>query len=205
MYSSHVLAAVGAERRQSLHRQARADGLVRTASLPKPTYDLDGVLIRPISPTDAAGLREGFARLGLRSRRLRFLGSKPSLTDAEVAYFTNVDHDKHEALVAVDTKARAGIGVARFIRDPLVPEVADVAITVVDDWQGHGVGSLLLRQLTDLAGCRGVRRFTALVSTDNMAMRRMLARIAGDVELVGRDADTLSYEISVRQPLEPCA
>src|SRR5947209_1032258 len=82
---------------------------------------------------------------------------------------------------------------------------ADVAITVVDEWQGNGVGSELLRQLTDLAGCRGVRRFTALVSADNMRMRRMLGRIAGDVELVGRDADTISYEIAVQRPLRPCA
>ena len=170
-----------------------------------PVHDLEAVMIRPIRPADAAGLREGFARLGQRSRRLRFLGSKTSLTDAEVAYFTDVDHVKHEALVAVDTSAQAGIGVARFIRDPLVPEVADIAITVVDEWQGHGVGSELLRQLTDVAGCRGVRRFTALVSVDNLRCRRMLARIAGQVELVGRDADTLSYEISVQRPLEPCA
>src|SRR5947209_4343604 len=205
MYSSHVLAAVGVERRRSLHRQGNADGLIRSATIAPPAHDLDSVLIRPIRPTDAAGLREGFARLSLRSRRLRFLGAKPSLTDAEVAYFTDVDHDKHEALVAVDTAAGAGIGVARFIRDPLVPEVADVAITVVDEWQGNGVGSELLRQLTDLAGCRGVRRFTALVSADNMRMRRMLGRIAGDVELVGRDADTISYEIAVQRPLRPCA
>jgi RimJ/RimL family protein N-acetyltransferase len=205
MYSSHVLAAVGAERRRSLHRQATADGLVRSATAAPPVFDLDGVLIRPIRPTDAAGLRDGFGRLGLRSRRLRFLGSKPSLSDTEVAYFTEVDHELHEALVAVDTVGDTGIGVARFIRDPLVPEVADVAITVVDDWQGRGVGSELLRQLTDLAGCRGVRRFTALVSADNLRMRRMLARMADDVVLVGRDADTLSYEIHVQRPLEPCA
>jgi RimJ/RimL family protein N-acetyltransferase len=205
MYSSHVLAAVGAERRRSLHRQSNADGLIRSATVPTPAHDLQAVLIRPIRATDAEGLREGFARLGLHSRRLRFLGSKNSLTDAEVAYFTDVDHDRHEALVAVDTAARSGIGVARFIRDPLAPEVADVAVTVVDEWQGHGVGSELLRQLTDLAGCRGVRRFTALVSTDNLRMRRMLARMFSEVELVGRDVDTLSYEIPVQRPLEPCA
>jgi GNAT superfamily N-acetyltransferase len=205
MYSSHVLAAVGAERRRSLHRQAKADGLIRSATLPSAVHDLDSVLIRPIRPTDAAGLREGFGRLGLHSRRLRFLGPKTSLSDAEVAYFTDVDHVSHEALVAVDTAGGAGIGVARFIRDPLVPEVADVAVTVVDEWQGHGVGSALLRQLTEVAGCRGVRRFTALVSTDNLRMRRLLARSNVDVELVGRDADTLSYEICVQRPLEPCA
>src|SRR3954451_5640703 len=123
MYSSHVLAAVGAERRQSLHRQRKADGLIRSAMMPAPAHDLDAVLIRPIRPADAAGLREGFARLGLRSRQVRFLSAKPSLSDAEVAYFTDVDHDRHEALVAVDTTASTGIGVARFIRDPLVPEI----------------------------------------------------------------------------------
>ena len=204
MYSSHVLAAVGAERRRSLLRGAAVNGLVRATRSAAPVHDLDSVLIRPIRPTDAAGLREGFERLGVRSRRLRFLGWKASLTDAEVAYFTEVDHDKHEALVAVDTEAHSGIGVARFIRDPLGPEVADVAVTVVDEWQGHGVGSELLRRLTEVAGCKGVQRFTALVSADNLAMRRMLTHL-NDVELVGRDAGTLSYEIPVQRPLRPCA
>jgi len=205
MYSSHVLAAVGAERRRTLLRRAAANNLVRVARTPERAHDLDAVMIRPIRPSDADGLRDGFNRLGVRSRRLRFLGWKASLTDAEVAYFTDVDHDKHEALVAVDTTAKAGVGVARFIRDPREPEVADIAITVVDEWQGNGLGSELLRRLTEVAGCKGVQRFTALVSADNLPIRRMLAHFGDDVALVGRDADTLSYEIAVQRPLRPCA
>ena len=61
------------------------------------------VLIRPVQGTgDAPLLAEGFARLSLRSRQLRFMTGKPQLSPAELRYFTEVDHHDHEAIGALD-------------------------------------------------------------------------------------------------------
>ena len=99
------------------------------------------VVIRAVQPQDARLLAEGFARMSPESRQLRFLTGKPSLTPAEVHYFTEVDHHNHEALGAVDPGDRLGLGVARFVRHAEDPDGAEVAVTVTDAWQRRGLAS----------------------------------------------------------------
>src|SRR5436190_18157619 len=135
------------------------------------------ILIRRVTPADAPILAGGFARLSEESRRLRFLTPKESLSDAELRYLTEVDGHHHEALGAVDPGTGEGIAVARFVRDEHERSRAEVAITVADDWQHRGVGKLLLIRLADRARDEGIRRFTALVSTDNRGMKALLGRL----------------------------
>jgi hypothetical protein len=45
-------------------------------------------------------------------------------------------HD-HEAMIALDEQTGEGIGVARYVWDPDHPDMAEVAVTVIDDWQGR--------------------------------------------------------------------
>ena len=86
--------------------------------------------IRRLRPTDAPVLAEAFEQLSSESRRLRFIGPKPSLSPRELAYLTDVDGHDHEALGASDHVTGRGVGVARFIRLADEPEVAEVAVTV---------------------------------------------------------------------------
>ena len=159
-----------------------------------PTVLRDGstVMVRPVQSSDASLLADGFARLSERSRRLRFLGEKDNLTVAELRYLTCIDHHNHEALGALSPDGR-GIGVARYIRDSEDPSRAEVAVTVVDEWHGRGLGTKLLELLSDRARAEGVERFTATVASDNMASSRLL-RSAGGV-LVSGSLSTREYEI----------
>src|SRR3954454_6173266 len=109
------------------------------------------VIIRPVTPADRGMLLSGFARFGARSRQQRFFGVKVKLTEAELAFFTEVDHHDHEALRAIDPPTGAGVGIARFIRLERGEAVAEAAVSVVDDWQGRGVGRALLAALVDRA------------------------------------------------------
>jgi RimJ/RimL family protein N-acetyltransferase len=156
------------------------------------------VLIRPIRGADAPALAAGFARLSARTRHLRFLTGKRELSAKELRYFTEVDHHDHEALAAVDPAARRGLGVARYVRSADDAWSADIALTVVDDWQGRGVGTALLARLAQRARQEGIRRFTALAVADNVAVAR-LARAAGAVFRRG-DFGTVGYEISLDAP-----
>jgi hypothetical protein len=99
--------------------------------------DGSAVLIRPVRSTDAALLADGFARLSAASRQMRFLGVKKALSAAELRYFTDVDHHDHEALGALDRADGRGVGIARYIRDADDPQAAEIAVTIVDDWQGR--------------------------------------------------------------------
>jgi RimJ/RimL family protein N-acetyltransferase len=157
------------------------------------------VLIRPIQSADAPLLADGFARLSDRSRQMRFLTVKKELSPAEWRYLTEVDHHDHEALGAADPAGGHGVGVARYVRSAEDPQAAEIAVTVVDEWQGRGLGTELLAQLSERARSEGICRFTGLVAADNVAMVRLARRIGAD--LVRRESATLLYEI----PLIPAA
>jgi RimJ/RimL family protein N-acetyltransferase len=154
------------------------------------------VLIRPVHRDDVALLEEGFSRLSAESRRLRFLTDKPKLSKAELEYFTHVDHHDHEAIGARDALDGRGLGIARFIRDPESPEVAEVAVAVVDDWQRRGLGTELLSRLFVRAREEGIRRFTALVDEDNEAVRALMAGLGGQIRAVEHAAGAVTYEIA---------
>jgi GNAT superfamily N-acetyltransferase len=174
-------------------QQARQAAAARHVSL----HDGSEVLIRRVQRDDAQLLADGFARLSLSSRWMRFLMARPKLSAAELRYLTEVDHHDHEALGAVDEVEGHGVGIARYIRLPGDAQAAEVAITVVDDWQGLGLGTVLLAQLSDRARAEGIRRFTALVAAENSAGHRLLRRARA--QFIRWDAATAQYEI----PLGP--
>jgi RimJ/RimL family protein N-acetyltransferase len=145
-------------------------------------YLRDGtaVRIRPIRRTDKRLLAEGMECLSDETRRLRFLTAKPRLSNAELRYFTEIDHHDHIALVAVPAEApETIIGVARAVRFEHDGELAEFAIVVGDHFQGRGLGRLLADRLVDAAQAEGVRRFTATVLGENaraIALVRSIAR-----------------------------
>jgi GNAT superfamily N-acetyltransferase len=152
-------------------------------------------LIRQVQSTDAPLLADGFARLSPRSRQMRFLTNKKELSNAELRYFTDVDHHDHEALVALNHADGRGVGIARYIRHAEDPQAAEIAVTVVDDWQGRGLGTELLTRLSGRARSEGIHRFTALVAEDNMTVARMLRNTSAS--LVGRSPGTAEYDITL--------
>lgn len=161
------------------------------------------VLVRPVQTSDVPLMIDGFARLSPNSRRQRFLTGKNALTARELRYFTDIDHRDHEALGAVDTVTGRGVGVARYIRDPDQVHCAEVAITVVDEWQHRGLGSELMARLAQRAQNEGIRYFHALIAADNAAVVALLRRMDADVDLISYDTDTVQYEISLRCR-QPC-
>jgi RimJ/RimL family protein N-acetyltransferase len=164
----------------------------------RPVVLRDGstVLIRPVRSADAPLVADGFARLSARSRQLRFLTPKKELSPAELRHFTDVDHHHHhEALGALDHADGRGVGIARYVRDADDPQAAEIAVTIIDDWQGRGLGTELVTQLSDRARSAGIRRFTALVAADNPAMAGLLRAVRAD--LVRREPGALRYEITL--------
>jgi RimJ/RimL family protein N-acetyltransferase len=160
------------------------------------------VVIRQVRSADAPLLADGFARLSPQSRRLRFLHRKDQLSAAELRYFTDVDHHDHEAVGALDRASGRGVGIARYVRDAADLHAAEIAVTVVDDWQGRGLGTELLAQLSGRARAEGIRRFTALVSADNAAMTALLRRLCADP--VHREHGTVEWEITLAPGGQPC-
>jgi len=141
-------------------------------------------------------LRTAFARLSARSRQLRFLTAKNTLSEAELRFLTEVDHHDHEALGALSADGR-GVGIARYIRDPGDPKAAEIAVTIVDDWQGRGLGTELLAQLSDRARQAGICRFTATVAYGNAAMVALLQNMGA--ERAGHGPGAVDYEVALNR------
>jgi GNAT superfamily N-acetyltransferase len=133
-------------------------------SLGAPIILRDGsrVRVRQGHSSDKELLLRGFERLSPESRYRRFLAPMPELTEEIVRYLTEIDHRDHGAMIALD-EAGDGIGVTRYVRDPHRPEVAEVAevaVTVIDDWQGRGLGTLLLEVISARAREQGSSTLT---------------------------------------------
>jgi RimJ/RimL family protein N-acetyltransferase len=134
------------------------------------------VSARPITPADRDALADGFARLSARSRYLRFLGPKNSLSPRELTYLTEVDHVSHEAVVAIDDAGRL-VGVARYAVWHDSDDMADVAVTVVDDWHGRGLGTALITDVVRRARANGIKRLTGSTLWENAAAAALMRRL----------------------------
>jgi GNAT superfamily N-acetyltransferase len=151
------------------------------------------ILVRPILPEDKQRLREGFDRLSARSRYRRFLTSLEHLSDQQIRSLTEIDYADHMAWVAVDLSrpARPGVGVARYVRLPEEPTVAEAAVTVLDEYQGMGMGTILLGMLARSARAHGIRSFRGYVAAENAPMMEILhglgARVAQEGPLLRVD------------------
>jgi RimJ/RimL family protein N-acetyltransferase len=131
---------------------------------------------RPIRPDDKPALAGFFRRLSEESRRRRFLAPKPKLSARELAFLTEVDHDRHVALVALDREG-AIVGVARYAAWPDRPDRAEIAFAVVDEWHGRGLGSALADRLVDHARRSGLTALTASTLNENAAAHALLRRL----------------------------
>jgi RimJ/RimL family protein N-acetyltransferase len=146
----------------------------------------DGTLvrIRPILPEDKDHILDGFRRLSPESRYRRFLSPIDELTPDMLRELTEVDYADRFAYVAfaLDVAgAPVGVGVARYVRLHDEPHVAEAAVTVVDDYQERGLGTLLLQALGAVALENGIVRFRAYALETNRPLQELAARLGAEM------------------------
>lgn len=140
--------------------------------------DGTALLVRPIEPTDKELLERGFERLSPASRYRRFFHHVDHLSRAQLEYLTEVDGRDHNAFVCVlrDDPA-VGVGVARWVRLPDEPDVAEGAVTVVDEFHSRGVGKTLLYVVARDAIAKGIRAFRAWIVGENTPILNILLEL----------------------------
>jgi GNAT superfamily N-acetyltransferase len=145
------------------------------------------VIIRGIRPDDKAMIEVAFQHLSPQSIYQRFFGIKTTLAESELKLFTEVDFEKTVALVVeleAGTQA-AIIGGGRYIEydgedDTIRP--AEIAFTVKDEFQGQGIGKLLMKHLTLIAR---ITQFEAIVLAQNKGMLKVFASSGLPMETKG--------------------
>lgn len=141
------------------------------------------VRIRPIRPEDAPLLIDLYDRLSLDSRYHRFFSLMRRLPPDWAKFLATVDYRGRFALVVErpGVGAPALIAVARY-ETTSDPALAEVAFVVEDDWQGRGLGTILLQDVLRAAEANGIAAFQAWVLADNRRMLDMFARFTDVIE-----------------------
>ncbi|MGI8727479.1 MAG: GNAT family N-acetyltransferase [Solirubrobacterales bacterium] len=148
-------------------------------------------LIRPIEPSDRERLTKGFEEASDRAIFMRFLRPVKHLSSSQLDYLTAVDHDHHEALIAVDPETGRSFGTARYIRSDDDPDEAEFAVGLGDEWMGLGLGTALLAALVERGREAGIARFTGLVHPSNRAIRRLIDRVVGSHRVRNLEGNSL--------------
>ena len=129
------------------------------------------IFVRPIRPEDASLLMELFESLSPQSVYRRFFTPMKHLPHGMLARFTQIDYDRHIALVAlsVSQSKESMLGVARVILERNQKE-AEFSIVVGDPWQGKGIGAALLQRCLSIAKERGIEKVMGTVLAENTQM-----------------------------------
>ena len=166
------------------------------------------VLVRFVEPGDADALQGYFRSLSVRSRYNRFLGAISELPATELDHFIHVGESDRFSVIATMTidGLESIVGEARYAFDAVTSSF-EFGLSVDDRWQGHGIGSALLKNLECRAAAFGADRLFGDTLRSNEAMIGLARKSGfdfsnspGDWKLVrfGKHIDTAPREI-------PCA
>jgi GNAT superfamily N-acetyltransferase len=115
------------------------------------------VTVRFAEPRDAEELQEYFRSLSTRSRYNRFLGARSELSRTELDHFVHVGEADSFSVIA--TMLIDGfetiVGEARYA---FATGSFEFGLSIDDRWQGHGIGSALLKNLECRAAAFGAER-----------------------------------------------
>lgn len=155
--------------------------------------------VMALEHSDRERLIAGFDELSPESRRQRFLAPVNRLSDAMLEHLVDeVDGVDHVALVLFaegPPDVYDPVAIARMVRYPELPDAADLAVTVKDDWHGRGVATAMLPVLMRHRPV-GVTRIITEVASDNPASLAMLRRL-GPVTLSNTTPGVWDVEVDL--------
>jgi len=153
------------------------------------------VTFRPIHPTDEPRITDLFYALSQETIYYRYMSRSKTVPRSEIQDFVFIDHRSELAIVCTVPEAHGEdiIAVGRYYLDEK-SNMAEVAFVVRDDWQNKGIGTELLRYLTQIAIRNGIRGFTAEVLRANRAMQRVFHKVDYKVTSQPQD-DVYSFVI----------
>ncbi len=156
------------------------------------------------TPEDEDELLAGFEEFSDESRYRRFFTAKPHLSEPMLEHLVAVDLERHVAIAAFDPARPsaaggadgAGVGVVRIIRDDPAGGEAEFSIAVIDAYQRHGVGRVLMEAAAVVAEHLGIHHIHGTVLAENLAMRQLATSLGAERTEVD-DPSILDYEIDV--------
>lgn len=142
------------------------------------------LFMRPIKPEDEPLLIDMFNNLSFQTKYHRFFSPLKALPKEMLKKFTHIDYSRDMALVAMDNdQAPRILAVARFMSRPDQPD-AEFAVVVRDEWQGKGVGGVLLENLILYARKKQIESMSGYVMAENYHMLSLARKLGFDLSRI---------------------
>lgn len=160
--------------------------------------DRSHVLIRPITSKDEAAEHAFLRGLSDRARRFGFLGEAdgPGEPRDEASAEIGRGQDVVLAAFTMDDSRERMVGVGRYSTDDS-SQHCECTVTIDDEWQGNGLGTVLMRHLIEIARIRGVRTMTSTASAENVQMHDLAAHLGFGTRVDPRDTGRMIYALTL--------
>ena len=160
--------------------------------------DSSKLRLRDLHRGNREKLKAFFSACSPEAIRSRFMSSIKVLSDSLLDYLANPDGSRHVALILAQQEGEDERIVAegRYVVLKEQPDVANIAVLVVDDMHRRGIATLLIHELTEIALSNGVTRFSADVLADNRAMISLLRKTYRPVSTT-INYGVIHYELSI--------
>lgn len=154
-----------------------------------PIKDNTYICFKTLGKDDREKFIAAFKRLSQKTVYQRFFGFMKELTDKQVEDFLNTDKKDHLAWAAFDLIGddTIGIGVGRFKRSEINPNEAELALTVLDEYQDKGIGSVLLAIMYYLASILEINILTGIILSDNFMLIRRFKELGAKMDRIGNE------------------
>lgn len=163
--------------------------------------DGTALIVRAIRPDDKDMLQFSLQHLSDKSQYFRFHAVKSELSQQELVYFTEIDFVNHVGLLAVINADGVDmlVGVGRFVRTDggSGKPTAELAFTVAEKYQRHGVATLLFGHLLKIAREYGIANFLAFVLPENRLMLAILRNSGLPLSEIVNSAGVIEITLSL--------
>jgi acyl-CoA hydrolase/GNAT superfamily N-acetyltransferase len=141
------------------------------------------LLLRPVKLSDEHLLKDFFYSLSNDSLYRRFISTRVDMHHDRLQPFVVIDYTKEMVILAMLEREEKEliVGMAQYLIDENAHS-AEVAFVVRDDYQGKGIGAVLLSYITYLAKKSGLLGFTAAVLMENRQMLQLFEKMGFNIE-----------------------
>jgi len=145
----------------------------------------DLITIRPAKPVDERRIQEHFYNQDKDDIYSRFFQARTRFVRDDVERMFQIDYIKNLTLLVVVGEFGFGkvVAVGEYLLDP-AKNIAEIAFSVSKDWQGKGLGKILMRKLCEAARENGISGLTAYTMPRNQGMIKLFKSLPYKAHMV---------------------
>ncbi|MBW2574855.1 MAG: GNAT family N-acetyltransferase [Deltaproteobacteria bacterium] len=151
------------------------------------TREVDGnlITIRPAKPVDERRIQEHFYNQNKNDIYSRFFQARSRFVRDDLERMFQIDYIKNLTLLAVVGEFGFGkvVAVGEYLLDQ-AGNIAEVAFSVSRDWQGKGLGKILMRKLCEAARENEISGLTAYTMPGNQGMIKLFKSLPYNVSTI---------------------